>query len=85
MSIQIRKVDKSWGIYDGYNDQFINAVELGIDEDAVREYVKEYPFPRDSSYYFGDLVDDLQKDCAFIVGCRKKTANYIADLVSELS
>jgi len=86
MSIGIRKVDDSYGIWDGYNCEFINPEYLGISEKKIRKYLKENPFPEDPEYSEKDMIFDLTNSSgSLIIHCKfRKTAEFIAQMIRDL-
>lgn len=86
MSLYARKVDDSFGIYDGFNCEFINPEYLGITEKEIREYVKHNPFPKDKDYSLKECIGDLTGSSgSYIIPTkREKTADFIAEMIRAL-
>jgi hypothetical protein len=86
MSIEVRKVDDSYGIWAGYTCEFINPATLLISEERIKDYVKDNPFPEDPDYSLENCIDDLTRsEGSYIIPTKKReTAEYIAELIYKL-
>ena len=85
MAIEVRSVDNSWGIWNGYNMDFINPQYLSITERDISKYVGKYPFPKDDNYSLEDCINDLtQSDGAYTIYGERSTAEYISDMIRAL-
>lgn len=85
MAIEVRKVDESYGIWNGYACEFLRSQDLILSDKDVRRYLKAYPFPKDRRYSEEDFKWDLQAEGDLIIPCEKReTAEYIAELLSRL-
>lgn len=86
MSINVRKVDDSFGIWDGYNCEFINPEYFRIPEEKIREYLKNNPFPKDPDYSEEDMILDLTDSSGSLIIPSKsgKTAEFIARMIRDL-
>ena len=86
MAIEVRKVDDHFGIWDGFNCEFINPEYLGLSEKEIKDYLKENSFPRDPDYSEKDLIHDLTgSQGSYIVPTKKReTAEFIAKMISDL-
>lgn len=65
MSIRVRKVDDSFGIWFNNMCAFVDpALHLSIREERIREYMKEYPFPMKQTkegylYSAESMIEDI--------------------------
>jgi len=81
MGLEIRKVNDNFGIYNGYNDEFLRWQDLWIERDAVLNYINTNPFPQDSQYSLNDLLFDLAAEGSIIIPSKNRdTAEYICTL-----
>ena len=85
MGFELRKVDDYYGIFNGYNSEFLRWQDLWISEKEVKKYIKKNPFPKDELYSLDDLLLDLKAEGSIIIPTtNKNTAEYIYGLVSYL-
>ena len=86
MGIEVREFkDGRYLIWDGYNCEAVNWESLFIDEDEIRKYLENKPFPEDKEYSKEDLLRDLYATGSITVRCEKEeTADYIAEMIYEL-
>ena len=86
MSIDVRRVDDSFGIWDGYNCEFVNPEYLRIPKEKVREYLKDNPFPKDPDYSEENMILDLtgSSGSLLIPSKSRKTAEFIARMIRDL-
>lgn len=77
--------DKS-GIFDSFNCRFVEPANLFISKEAVKEYLKEHPFPKDENYSQQDLLNDLETmgSWTLVNEIKDETGNYIAGMIYEL-
>ena len=71
MAIEIRKVNDHYGIYNGYNSEFLRWQDLWIDEKDFKNYIKENPFPKDNQYSLDDFLHKNfgVRTCNIIILC----------------
>lgn len=83
MGIEVKRVNRSYGIWDGYNCTFVDPSAWCFDEGRVRQYLKDHPFPKDCEYSEEDcLMDLLNSEGALIIPCYwMRTAEFIAELI----
>ena len=86
MGIEVREFkDGGYLIWDGYNCEALNWESLFIDEDEIREYLKNNPFPKDKEYSKEDLLRDINATGSITICCEKEeTAEYIAEMIYQL-
>jgi len=86
MAIEVRKVDNWFGIWDGFNCEFLHPEHLNFSEEEIRNYLKENPFPKDPEYSEEDMIHDLiRSQGSYIIPTkRRETAEFIAQMISDL-
>ena len=85
MGIYARRVDDWFGIYDGFNCEFLNPMYLSIKEKEIREYVETNPFANDDEYSLEDFIGDMKSEGSFIIPThQRETAEWIANAISNL-
>jgi len=65
------------------------SIEINLDflinKKNVKKYVKENPWPDDPDYSLKDFLNDMDGDRSYIIPTKnRKTAEYIAELISKL-
>lgn len=87
MAIEARKVNEHFGIWDGYNCKFVDPSEWQFNRERIREYLKEYPFPKDPDYSEQDFLHDIlgSSGSYIIPTSREETAEFIAELIRAVS
>lgn len=82
MGFEVRKVDNYYGIFNGYNSEFLRWQDLWITEREVKKYIKKSPFPKDELYSLDDFFHDLKAEGSIIIPTtNRNTAEYIYGLV----
>ena len=85
MAIEIKKVNDNYGIFNGYNTEFLRWQDLWFDRNAVKNYLMKNPFPNDDLYSMNDFLTDLKAEGSIIIPSSKsETAEYICGLISHL-
>ena len=86
MGIEVREFkDGGYLIWDRYNCEAVNWETLFLDENGIREYFKNNPFPKDSRYSEKDLLVDIHATGSITLCCeREETADYIAEMIYRL-
>ena len=85
MSLEIRKVDDAYGIFNRYNAEFLRWQDLLLDKDEVKAYLKKDPFPQDREYNQDEFINDLKAEGSIIIYSERiETAEYISGLISDL-
>lgn len=97
MSVRVRKVDESFGIWDSYNMEFVNPSYLGISEARIKDYIKgnkefeepPQPFPKspegEFQYSEEDMIQDMtNSEGSLIIPGTEDQAYWIADMIQEL-
>lgn len=88
MSIHFEKFGGGrWILWSSVNSNTIELEYLMIDEDDIREHLRENPMPTDGSYTEDDLIYDLtMASGAYTLpsGTKEETAEYVVELVNSL-
>jgi len=66
-------------------EHILHYEELMLDDEKVKEYIKEIPFPKDKHYNKETFLQDLNSEgyvCVIVE--KRETAEYIAELFNEL-
>jgi len=91
MSIRVRRVDDSFGIWFNNMCTFVDpAVHLSISEASIREYMREHPFPEEKTkegylYSAESMIEDItNSEGSLIIPGTEEQAEWVADMIGEL-
>ena len=78
---------KKWILWSTVTCEVLNAEDLFISKNQIKEYLKEHKMPKDKKYSEEDLIYDLTKSSGSYclpAGTKKSTAEFVAELISDL-
>jgi len=81
------RIEKKIIAYESITCTAIDPGYLGIDEDNIRNYLRENPMPEDELYTEEDLIMDLTRSEGVYTlpeGIKEETIEYIEDLLNKL-
>jgi hypothetical protein len=82
--LSIRKVDENFGIWNGYNSEFLRWQDIYISEDEVKTYIIDNPFPKDDFYNVEYFIGDLEAEGSIIIpSTNRELAKYILELINN--
>ena len=85
MAFEVKKVDGNYGVFNGYNSEFLRWQDLSLDTKGLHDYLSRKPFPKDPHYSLSNFLFDLKAEGPMIIPSpKRRTAEYICDLVSGL-
>jgi len=66
-------------------EHILHYEELMLDDERLKEYLKDNPFPQDKYYTKEIFLSDLSSEGYISVICEKiETAEYVSNLIYEL-
>ncbi|MHA1755900.1 MAG: hypothetical protein ACTSVV_03955 [Promethearchaeota archaeon] len=72
-------------IKESTSETILHWQDLWIDEEKLKEYLKENPFPKDKYYSKKEFLQDLECEGYVSISVNKKeTAEFIAELFYKL-
>ena len=82
---RVRKVDNSFGIWDNYSCEFINAEFLGIGEKEIKSYLSKHPFPVSNLYSEKEMISDVYNSSgSLIIPGTEEQAEFVAKMIYTL-
>lgn len=78
--------DNGLVLWNNTTESSVNAEDLDISEDKLREYLKENPMPKEDNYFENDLIHDLTNSTgAFLIPdeLHIETIEFIEDLIDN--